>query len=177
MPALLNPKHELCCQALASGQNKKDSYMAGGFSYNPSSADKFFRRPEIVARIQEIVAEKVSAQAEAREIGIKKAGLTEQWITERLMWLIERSLRGKPVLDKNGVQTGQFSGNPDGQTAARCLHLAAQIKGMLIQRHEVGDPGDFARLTDAELDTKLNRMASELGYTKDDLRRAGVTSH
>jgi plasmid maintenance system antidote protein VapI len=43
--------------------------------------------------------------------------------------------------------------------------LAAKIKGMLVHRHEVGDPGEFSRVTDEELDLSLERQARALGLT------------
>lgn len=174
MPALLNPKWETACQALARGETKADAYRSAGFKYIGATATKFFQRPNIAARVAEIVAEKAADAGKAREMGVQKAGLTEQWIIERIMWLTERSLRGQPVLDENGVQTGKFSGKPDGATAARMLELASRIKGLLINRHEIGQPGDFERMDDQDLDKSLEKMARELGYSREDLRRAGV---
>ena len=43
--------------------------------------------------------------------------------------------------------------------------LAAKIKGMLVHRHEVGDPGEFSRMTDQELDLSLERQARALGLS------------
>jgi hypothetical protein len=47
----------------------------------------------------------------------------------------------------------------------KCLTLAAKIKGMLVSRHEVGDPGEFSRMTDEELDLALGRQARALGLS------------
>lgn len=177
MPVLTNPKWEMACQALAGGATQADAYRAGGFKYKPASAAKFFKRPNIAARINEIVTQKIADQGKAREIGVQKAGLTEEWIITRLMWLTERSLRGNPILDGKGEPIPHKFGKPDGPTAARCLELAARIKGLLINRHEVGEPGDFARMDDQTLDSTIAQMAGELGYSLSDLKRAGVATH
>jgi plasmid maintenance system antidote protein VapI len=36
---------------------------------------------------------------------------------------------------------------------------------MLVHRHEVGDPGEFSRMTDEELDLALERLARSLGLS------------
>lgn len=174
MPTLRSPKHEIVAQAYASGKTKADSARAAGFSSNSASVDRLFKREDIQARIAEIVAAKIEDEGKARQIGVEKAGLTEEWIVTRLMWLTERSLRGNPILDRSGEPIPGKFGKPDGQTAARCLELASRIKGLLINRHEVGDPGAFAKMDDQTLDKTIAQMASELGYSPSDIKRAGL---
>jgi len=36
---------------------------------------------------------------------------------------------------------------------------------MLVHRHEVGDPGEFSRMTDDELDLSLEQQARALGLS------------
>lgn len=168
MPALLKAKYEAVAQALAAGKSIKDCYIAGGFKYVGSSATTFCQRPDIRARASEIVAQRSREEGQTREIAVREAGLTESWIVERLKYLTERSLRGQPVFDKDGVQIpGRFTGKPDGATAIRCLTLAAQMKGLLINRHELGLPGDFARLSDQELAAKITEDAHAVGMPAD----------
>jgi hypothetical protein len=38
-----------------------------------------------------------------------------------------------------------------------------RLSGLVVERHEIGDPGEFARMTDAELDASLRKDASALG--------------
>ena len=61
---------------------------------------------------------------------------------------------------------------PDGPTALKCLTLAAKIKGMLVNRHEVGDPGKFARMSDDELEATLKAHAKALGLPEDAIKHA-----
>lgn len=170
MPAL-KPRYEIIAQALASGATDADAYRRSGFSYKPASAFRVTHRADVQARVQELKEERRQNDEAARRMAVERSGLSKEWIIERLKWLTERSLRGKPILDKNGVHTGQFSGRPDGQTAVRCLTLAAQISGLLVARHEVGDPGAFARLSDAELDARLRSDAAGLGMPPEMVER------
>jgi len=91
-----------------------------------------------VSRVAEIAADRYEDERKAREIATNEAGLDEAWLLKRLKWLTDASLQGRPIR-KNGVPTGEHT-KPDGPTAVKCLTLAAKIKGMLIHRHEVGEP-------------------------------------
>ena len=100
-------------------------------------------------------------------IRTKKAGLTKEWVIQRLMWLAERSLRGKPMMDVNGKHTGEFTGKPDGPTAVRSLELLGRDIGMFIDRYEIGEPGQFARMTDEELEASLAMQVRALGLPEE----------
>lgn len=163
MPALRNPKHERAAQLLASGQTKADAYRGAGYSYKPASAHNLFNKPDMVARVAEIIGDVVDAQRKGQERAIKKVEITVDWVLERLKFNAERALRGQPVLDSMGHHTGQFTGKIDGAVANEALKLIGQHLGMFINRHEVGQPGDFARMTDDELDNSLAQTARELG--------------
>jgi hypothetical protein len=166
MPALLDPRWEKAAQARANGMEIGASYREAGFSGKPSSATVFFKRPQIIARVAEIQAERFANERKATEIATKKAGLDESWIIERVKYGIEIALRGEPELDKDGRPTGKY-GKRQLKAAEGLLRLAADIKGMRIQRHEVGQPGDFARMSDEELDESLARQARDLGLADD----------
>ena len=59
MPALKNNKWELCAMAMAGGaQTQKEAMRAGGMKYDGASASRLFNRPEVKARIAEIIAER-----------------------------------------------------------------------------------------------------------------------
>jgi hypothetical protein len=83
------------------------------------------------------------------------------------MWLAGRALRGKPVMDLSGKHTGEFTGRPDGPTAVRSLELLGRDLGMFIDRHEIGEPGQFARMTDGELASLLTAQGKALGLSKE----------
>ena len=164
MPALRKPGHEIVAQALAAGMSQADAYKAGGYVYQPANAHRLCTNPAVAARASEIAADRYEDARKTREIATKEAGLDEAWILKRLKYLTDVSLQGRPIRS-NGVLTGE-STKPDGPTAVKCLALAAKIKGMLVQRHEVGDPGEFSRMTDDELDSALERQSRALGLSE-----------
>ena len=163
MPILANPKHEVVAQALARGLLIKDAYSSGGFKYNKASATLFCQRPEIRARVKEIQLARMKTEFDASENAAKALGIDKKWVLQRLQYSAERALRGQPILDANGVQTGRFTGRPDGNAANQALKLIGMELGMFIERHEIGGPGDFSRLTDEELAKRALEDASALG--------------
>jgi len=92
-------------------------------------------------------------------MAIEKAALTDSWVIIRLKHTIDLAIRGLPVYDRHGRQRTTLDGlpifRPDLAQANNGLRTAAQIRGMLVHRHEMGDPGEFARMTDEELDAAL----------------------
>jgi phage terminase small subunit len=164
VPVLTNPRWEAAAQANASGKTIKDAYEGSGFKPNSAAATRFFQRPEIKARVAEIVAQRQKIEILAVQKAADRLGLTKEWVLQRLMWNAERCLRGAPVLDKDGVHTGKFSGIPQGSAANRALELCGRELGMFIQLHEIGGVGDFERLTDAELESRAVKIAERLGW-------------
>ena len=62
----------------------------------------------------------------------------------------ERALQHVAVLDKERKPTGEY--RYDGSVANRALELLGKQQGMFIDRHEVGQPNEFANWTDEELE-------------------------
>src|SRR5882724_529844 len=164
MPAFRNPKWERACQERAAGGEVAASYGAAGFARNPVSATQFFKRPQVVERIQEIVQAKYEDERKAREIATEEAGIDKAWVLKRLKYLTDISLQKREIV-RHGKVIG--IGAADGPTAVKCLTLAAQVGGLLVQRHEIGAPGDFARMTDDELDDSLVQTAQALGLPEE----------
>jgi len=93
-----------------------------------------------------------------------------------LKYNAERCLRGQPVFDEAGVQIpGQFTGKPDAAGANRALHLIGLELGMFLERHEIGGPGDFGRLSDEELLSEIKGSAAALGVPADVIEQLLVT--
>jgi hypothetical protein len=161
--ALLKARHELVAQALAAGKSQAEAYRAGGYVYKPSNANRVCRSPTIEARVQAIILERASIETRAREIGMQRAALTEEWIILRLKHVIDLSIRGLPVYDRHGNPTGAFKSNLD--AAIDGLRTAAQIAGLLVQKREVGDPGAFSRMTDAELTNAVIENCKAIGLS------------
>ncbi len=170
MPALTNPRWEKACQLRASGKAIGTSYAEAGFAANSVQATVFFQRPKVVERIIEIQEQRYGDQHRARDIAIKKVALEESWIIERAKYVVELSLRGNPIME-NGQPTGRFDGKTNLRAATDALRLCADFKGMRVQRVEVGGPGDFARMTDDELDSALVEQAKGLGLPEEAVTR------
>lgn len=136
------------------------AYAEGGFIGKGPAAVKFFKRAEVVERVQELVQDKYDSERKSQEIATQEAGIDKSWILKRLKYLTDISLQ-KRQIKRGGEVVGV--GAADGPTAVKCLTLASQIGGFLVQRHEVGMPGDFARLSDDELTDELAKQAKALG--------------
>ena len=161
MPAFTDPRWEAACQARAAGTEIGASYLAGGFRGKPAIATRFFQREDIRTRIAEIQSERYAQERIATAAATKKLALTKEWVLERLAYNAEQSLRGRPIRDKDGKITSY--GKPNENAANRALELIGNTLGMFIQRHEIGQPGDFQRMSDDELDSALAEQARALG--------------
>lgn len=171
MPALTNPRWENACQARAAGSDIAASYKQAGFAGKPAAATRFFKRPDVRSRVDEIVQHRYNSEHKAREIATKKAGLDESWIIERTKYVAEIAIRGTPILDAQGRPTGGFSGKPNLRAAVSALALLSDFKGMRIHRLELGAPGDFARMSDQELDDSLVEQARKIGLPEQAVTR------
>ena len=169
MPALRKPGHEIVAQALAAGKSQADAYRAGGDVYQPANAHRLCTSPAVAARVSEIAADRYEDERKTREIAANEAGLDEAWVLKRLKYLTDISLQGRPIKN-NGVPTGEHT-KPDGPTAVKCLTLAARIMGMLVNHHEIGDPGAFSRMSDDELDACLRAEGRALGLPEDAIEK------
>jgi hypothetical protein len=175
MPALRDPRWEKACQLRANGADFRVAYEGAGFGGKAPNATRFFKRDDVRARVMEIQDEGFQKERKVAEIATKKAGLDESWIIERAKYVVELALRGNPIRGPDGHPTGQFDGKTNLRAATDALRLCADFKGMRIQRHEIGGPGDFARMTDDELDGALFQTAQALGLPEDAI--AGLLTH
>jgi hypothetical protein len=169
MGILSNPKHETVAQSLAKGMGICEAYVAGGFKRSPVSASKFCAKPEIKVRVAEIreLRERLALEHEVATSAdvARKLGITKTKIIEALWQNAQRCLNGVPLLDEAGKPTGKFAVKPDAAGASRALQLIGmECFTMFVERHEVGNPGDFARLTDEELSARVEADAEALGF-------------
>ncbi len=175
MPALTDPRRERACQLRANGGGILESYNAAGFDGQAPTATIFFRKPAILARVAEIQADRWAAERQVADRAVEKSSLKESWIIERAKYVVELALRGNPIRGPDGMPTGQFDGKSNLRAATDALRLCSDFKGMRIQRHEIGGPGDFARMTDDELNGALVQQAQALGLPEEAI--AGLLTH
>jgi hypothetical protein len=158
---------------LAAGKSQQLAYKEAGYTGESTAAStKMANRADVKARTQEIIATQHKKEIRSNERAIEKAAIDKGYIVSRLQYAAELGLRGKPLLGEDGKDTGRWSLKPDIKGAVGALRTLAQMGGHLIERHEIGSPGDFARLTDDELDLKLIEVGEAIGISGPELQRA-----
>ena len=94
-------------------------------------------------------------------VSFRDVALTQEWVLTRLMENAERALQHVAVLDKERKPTGEY--RYDGNVANRALELLGKQQGLFIDRHEVGQPNEFANWTDEELKAFIKSGTEALG--------------
>ena len=162
MPTLSNPRWERFAQELANGVPAPKAYATAGYKgADPGNASHLQAKPQISQRIAELLKEREHIHAEGTAKAIEKMALTQEWVLTRLMENAERALQHVAVLDKERKPTGEY--RYDGNVANRALELLGKQQGMFIDRHEVGQPNEFANWTDEELEAFIKSGTKPLG--------------
>src|ERR1035437_9423299 len=125
MPVLTNPKHERFAQELAKGKTGDEAYVVAGYKRNADNASRLKGDERIRGRIDEILGKA------AEKVGVSR----ERILTE--LSLIAYAELGNEFVKANDKR-------------AACMDLA-KIEGYIVEKSEVGKPGDFERLSYDEL--------------------------
>ncbi len=174
MPQLKHPKLEAVAQGVFMGKTQLQAYRDAGYSGNTNAAaTKVVNQPDVQARIAELVRERHEAQRQVNERALEQERIDKGWIVKHAKFVITRAIRGtKPVYDDKGAITGyQPTGRDDGN-AINGLKLLAHMGGYLVQQVEVGQPGDFARMTDKELEDSLILVGESIGLDAKQIQKA-----
>ena len=91
--------------------------------------------------------------AELQTGGADRAQVTVKSIIENLKRIAKKA---EDLGDARGLQAARAS-----------WEGIARISGLIVERREVGDPGEFARMTDEELDAALAAQAKALGLPQE----------
>lgn len=171
MAVLNNVRHERFAHEIAKGSSSRDAYKAAGYETKSDAAadacaSRLLSSAAIKARVQEL-QEGISARA------IEKTAISKAWVIAKLVENVERAMTAEPVRDAEGNPTGEYKYN--GNVANRALELIGKEQGMFVDRKEVGKPGDFADLSDAELDELIASEAPEV--IRAERQRRGATKH
>jgi hypothetical protein len=138
MPALANPRHERFVRYYMKTNNASAAYLKAGYrpkdraSLDPA-ASKLTRHHKVQSRIREI----------------------RRQMTQRTRITIESLLHDLAEDRALARETKQVS------AAIAATQLSAKLVGLLIDRKESGQPGDFSDLTSA--DEILARVRADLG--------------
>ena len=141
MPVLRNQRHECFAQEIVKGKTATEVMAQLGYS-DPRNSTQLKKNPEIQRRIAELQA----GGAERAEVTLASL-LAELEVARQL-----------------ALTKGQAS------AAVQATMGKAKLAGLIVDRREVGSPGEFDHLTDAELVAKAARDARDLGI-------AGPTPH
>lgn len=124
MPSLTNARHEMYCQNIVAGMTQRAAHKAAGFQGGNNNATTLHHRPEIQARISELIAEKGNAPtasinplgdidtAEEIESAMADGIVSKNWIVAKLV-----------ELTKVATECGQFT------PANKSLELLIRLMG------------------------------------------------
>jgi hypothetical protein len=165
---------EALAQGLFAGKTQLQAYRDAGYKGTTNAAaTKAVHQPEVQMRLAELVRERHEAARKVNERALEQESITKEWIVKRAKFITDRAIRGtKPTYDKDGEVTGwQPTGRDDGN-AINALRLLAQMGGFLIDKVEIGQPGDFARLSDDELTKELLLVGESIGIDTKQIQKA-----
>jgi phage terminase small subunit len=156
-------RYELFAQAMAQGQSVEKAYTAAGYRPSRAAGHVLRKKIEIQQRVAFLFSERSRVINQSTVEAIEQTALTKKWVIENLR---ENALK---CLGKLPIKVTQTEGMPaieefDWQPgpANRALELLGRELNMFIERHEVGEPGEFARMSDAELSQALLEQAEKL---------------
>jgi phage terminase small subunit len=138
MPVLSNARHERFAQALAEGLTADEAYQKAGYSENRGNAIRLKANESIKQRLTEL-ADK-AAQKVTDEVGLSRAILLRELAKIALAPIGDENVK---VSDKRAA-----------------IFDAAKIMGEVIERKEVGAPGEFEAMQDEEIADEVERESA-----------------
>jgi hypothetical protein len=160
VPVLQNARHECFAQEMARGAKLEEAHSAAGLSGNRKSAWKIRQRADVVRRIEELLDRRQLIETKAVEQAITATALSQAEIIRML--LADREL---------ARERGQVG------PAIRAAELLGKIVGVFIERREQGKPGDFAHLSDDELDAAISSRLKARGLSDRQVRNFLLGPH
>ena len=145
MPVLSNHKHELFCQELAKGKTASEAYVLAGYKANDGNASVLKGNQKIQVR----VADLLSRAAVRTEITI--ATISEMYLKDR----------------EEAYRLGQLN------VAKGAADSLARLHGLIVDRKEVGRPGDFEGMPTDDLRGFVSTEAHSLGVGNSGIEAAG----
>lgn len=161
MPILKNARYERYAQELAKGIPAEHAYVTAGFRPSRQAASTLRNKIDISNRVTELLAQREALHGQSSAKAIEKAALSKEWVITNLMEnaLMCMGKKATHIDHETGAET--FDLNPQG--ANKALELLGKEIGMFIDRHEVGEPGEFTRLSNEELDQVLLEAGKKVG--------------
>jgi Terminase small subunit len=132
MGPLRNARHERFCLALSEGRSIAESYAAAGYSKNTGNASRLNANESIQARVAELQAQTAASTK-----------ITVESICAELEEAV-----------------GVARSKSQAQAMVSAIAFKAKLAGLLVERVEVGNPGDFAGCETTE--QIVDQMLAEL---------------
>ena len=131
---LSNVKHEQFCQLVAAGMPVEDAFRKVGYNSNPANARRLRFKDSVKGRLEWLLASAANRTMNAAARSF-----------DRVTYTREDAMRECETAMKIAEETK----NSTGYIAA--VTLRSKLSALLIERKEVGGPGDFEGMTDDEL--------------------------
>jgi phage terminase small subunit len=193
VPALKNARHERFCQEVVKGKHIDEAYEVAGYAPSRSNAHTLRRKKHIQERLCELFEKRDTIDSVATAKALEKLAITKEAILSELAKLAFANMADYMTVDLDGDPTLNFKdltrdqaaaltevtvesfrdGRTDSRQVRRVKFKLADKRaalvdlgkhfGMFIERHEVGEPGEFARMSDDELAQDLLSQAEKLG--------------
>lgn len=193
MPTLKNARQERFCQEIVKGTSTEEAHKIAGFSPNRGNAHTLRQKEIVKRRIAELFDKRDFADTASTAKAIEKLAITKEAILSELAKIAFANMQDYMVVGPDGAPTLNFRDLTrdqaaaltevtveefrDGRTESRQVRRvkfklgdkrAALVDlgkhfGMFIERHEVGEPGEFSRMSEAELEQDLLAQADKLG--------------
>lgn len=127
----LTAKQEAFCLAVAKGMTQADAYRS---AYNAGNM-----KPDTIQRnaCKLMKDNKVSTRVEAlrapvAEKAMEKAAIDKAWVMQRLVKVSDMGMQAEPVVDNEGIPTGEYKQNL--AAANKALELIGKELGMFVER-------------------------------------------
>ena len=145
MPLLKNQKWERFAQELAKGKTAGEAYVLAGYKANDGNAIRLKGNERLLARVQELLG-RSAARAEVTVASI----LNE----------LEEARKLAAEINQPSAAVAATLGK-------------AKVAGLIVERKEVGKPGDFEGMNVDELRDYITREAARLGIGVQDAGEEG----
>lgn len=125
----MTPKQERFVREYLVDLNATQAAIRAGYSEKTAHAigHENLSKPEIAAAI-----------AKGREKAAEQAGISQQWVLDRLRTNAERALQAEPVKDSHGRPTGEYT--YQGSVVNGALNLLGKHLGMFADKVEHSGP-------------------------------------
>jgi hypothetical protein len=144
MPVVTNPRRECFAQAIAEGRTATEAMQAVGYS-DARNSTRLTKNDDVRRRVAELQAG-----------GAARAEVTVATLVQELDQAREMA-----------VERGQAS------AAVAATMGKARVTGQLVERAEVGKPGDFSTMSDAELVASVVEiLAANIDQSEELMERA-----